>query len=618
MANLPPGFQLEQSQERPQGLPQGFQLEQPKTQQQDPRMLLQDLLVLQSKGVQGLEQPISQLRQVTGDISDPAISRSQPQEFTAGEQALGLGEAVLSKATGVLGSIPAGIVGLADAANPFAEEGAGGERVKQIQEALTFQPRTEAGKAELRSDILQPVGEALEEFRGTLGDDTLQATGSPFLASISHVLPDATLALFGVRAGPRGTGQQLNQAQATKQLSQQFSKNMSKSDQAIAQLLIDKADDVSTATKKLSTENLKAKLTDGLPRIVNDKLAQNAIKRGASEKAVAIIKAMNKTEKARVRQMLGTAEKALKSGTAEALNRVSDTVGKTLVDRLKAVDKLNKQAGANVDKVAKSRLTGKTVDNASVLDKFNQGLGKMKVSRDGNTLRFEGSSLETGVSGASSARNILKLMQKRINAAGGDALKLHELKRFIDDQVKFGKTPSGAPGAAESTLKSVRAEINKVLGDNFPKYREINSKFASTKEVLDNFQKAAGPSVNISDELAAKGLGTKLRTLTSNNAGRAKMLKAMSDLEDVLVSNGIQFKDRIVQQSLIANELERLLKLDPKTGFKSQVAEGVLDATTGQPVMATARTAKTIADKVRGQTPEKALEALKELLKEAN
>ncbi|MCK5609383.1 hypothetical protein KAR91_46350 [Candidatus Pacearchaeota archaeon] len=57
MANqLPSGFQLDQ----PQGLPSGFQLD------RDPKIELQNLLIRQSKGEQGLESQIAQLRQQTG------------------------------------------------------------------------------------------------------------------------------------------------------------------------------------------------------------------------------------------------------------------------------------------------------------------------------------------------------------------------------------------------------------------------------------------------------------------------------------------------------------------------------------------------------------------------
>ena len=91
----------------------------------------------------------------------------------------------------------------------------------------------------------------------------------------------------------------------------------------------------------------------------------------------------------------------------------------------------------------------------------------------------------------------------------------------------------------------------------------------------------------------------------------------MAELEDVLVKNGTTFKDRILQQAIIANDLETLLKLSPKTGFKGQIAQAGIDVMAGSTVQAGIKTGRTIADKIMGRSPEKALESIRELLKES-
>lgn len=567
----------------------------------------------------------AKIQALQADIDKLKQARANPDLL---EQIFGGVEGFLALGSGFVAPVAAGLEGIGETiatGDPIA----GAERAKQVQQELTFQPRLDPGKGAVQdvAETLEPVTEGLKEVREEVGEGAFEATGSPFLASIATALPDATLSLFGirgVRGQPRLPGQTGTQAaaqqRATAGISEQGLARLSESDRAIAQLILEKSDDVSTATKKLSTETLRSKLIDGLPRIVKDKVAQRAINQGLSEQGAAIIKALNPTEKAKIRQMIGTAERALKSGTAQALDRVGDVVGKTLLDRVQAVAKINRQAGANIDKVAKSQLTGKTVDASPAVRRFADDLKNMRVTLDNGRLKFKGSDIEGGVKGAKTAQNILKLTAQRLNQIGaeGNALKLHELKRFIDKQVQFGKDPSGAAGAAESVLKNLRREIDTVLDNNFQAYKTVNDKFAQTRTALDNFQQAAGTSIDFSSQFAAKGLGTKMRSLTSNNLTRSRLLNAMSELEDILVNNGVKFKDRILEQAVIANELESLLKLTPKTSFKGQVAEGVIDATTGQPVQAAVRTGKAATEKIRGKTPEKALQAIKDLLKGGN
>ena len=633
MANgLPEGFTLDKP-AQPQGLPEGFTLDQKITPEQ------QEIIKQSEAKIQSLQGDLDKLNEV----------RNNPDAL---EQLFGGVEGFLAVASAPVASIASGIAGLSDAANPFAPEGAGAARQKQVEKALTFEPELPGGKqaVENTGSALEkvtdigtgavavtaggiegaitgnPVKAALSTQRiidqgvgETIGSQVAETTGSPFLGSIARVIPNAALLALPVKNFGKGkTAQGSAQQLATERLKQPFSKKMSEFDQSVSKLILEKSDDIGTAGVKLSVESLKSKLSDGLARVVKDKVALNVMKQGLSEKSTAIIKASNKIEKANFRKMVKIASNALRSGTSEVSHRVGEVVGNTLKNRITEVMRLNRQAGANIDKVAKSNLSKQSVDASTATNNFASSLEKMKITLDGNKLKFKGSDIEGGISGATTAQKILKLTKERLESAGSNAFKLHELKRFIDKQVKFGKEPSGAAGGAENALKSLRAEINKTLGDKFPAYRNINAKFSETKQVLDDFQKAAGTSIDFTSKFADRGLGVKMRSLTSNNLTNARLLKAMSELEDVLVKNGVKFKDRILQQAIIANDLETLFKLTPKTSLKGVATDVAIDAATGSKVQASVKAGKTLKDIVSGKSPEKAIQAIKELLKEAN
>ena len=162
--------------------------------------------------------------QQNGDGTD-TISTDQP--VTDGEQGF-LGASVIEPAatlvTGAIAEPIAGIAGIVQSLNPFAEEGAGAQAVEDAREALTFRPKTDEGERGLKvvSDVVAPVAGALEDAETFLGDEAFKATGSPALAAAAKTIPTALLEILGVAAGkaaiktPKKLSRAVNDAQVKK------------------------------------------------------------------------------------------------------------------------------------------------------------------------------------------------------------------------------------------------------------------------------------------------------------------------------------------------------------------------------------------------------------------
>lgn len=98
----------------------------------------------------------------------------------------GAGEAAATIGSAVLGSVPAGLAGLA--ALPFkGPQGAAGA-VEDVQEALTYVPRTQEGVKAIQSAVgpLSAMGAPAEY----IGEKTREITGSPALATAAEVVLD--------------------------------------------------------------------------------------------------------------------------------------------------------------------------------------------------------------------------------------------------------------------------------------------------------------------------------------------------------------------------------------------------------------------------------------------
>jgi len=110
------------------------------------------------------------------------LQQAQPQaDPSFGQQALGALENVGSLISGAVAEPVAGLAGIAQSINPFADEGAGARAVEATREALTIKPSTEAGQAQQQAigETLAPVGQALSSAEKFLGENTLELTGSP-------------------------------------------------------------------------------------------------------------------------------------------------------------------------------------------------------------------------------------------------------------------------------------------------------------------------------------------------------------------------------------------------------------------------------------------------------
>jgi hypothetical protein len=129
----------------------------------------------------------------------PAQEPTQPeQEPTLGQQAVGALENVGALVSGALAEPIAGLAGIG-ALLPGGQTPT--EAIESTRESLTFQPRTEVGQAQQQAigEALQPVGEAIQGASEFLGDNVLELTGSPELATLAATAPTAAIEALGLK-----------------------------------------------------------------------------------------------------------------------------------------------------------------------------------------------------------------------------------------------------------------------------------------------------------------------------------------------------------------------------------------------------------------------------------
>jgi hypothetical protein len=629
--------------------------------------------------------PVDAPAQNTG--FDLSTAKPVDEGFTGAgiiEPALAIGSSLASTAVG-------GLIGAAVA--PFTEQGTGAELSQELIERGTFEPKTEEGQRNLQivadlaqkgidlaripisglAGIIQLVeGQGLDRavetiqsvqekgLGATRGQQIIEEGGDPLTATIAHVLPEAAEAVGGALFGKtavKGTKQAADTlpsvvepvAEATKAVF----KVQTPTKQRIAKMIEEGSTDVETAKFKLDApdtpeglpppkpstlpQRLQKALNVGGPRVKKDKVAIETIRQGFDEGVIAAVKGSTPTDKAKMAQMVDLMEKGQKNSRFAMTNRPSDVAGDSLLNRFRVVNTTNRQAGKELDRVANS-LKGKDVDFGNAVSEFTNDLDSIGVSlvrnKEGKVVPdFKGSVIEDLAAPEAAVKRIVARLGKNGQL---DAFDIHRLKKFIDEQVSFGKSAEGLTGRTEGILKNLRRNLDDALDSNFAEYNKVNSTYSETRTAIDALQDVAGKKLDLTGKNADKATGTLLRGLMSNNKSRVNLMDAVEELDSVarkfspsakgkdvvkFGTKNIVLDDDILTQMLFADELDAVFGPVARTSFQGQIDQAVrqgLGAATSKAGAADVAigAAGKVAEKVKGVNTEAAIKSIKELLKE--
>lgn len=337
-------------------------------------------------------------------------------------------------------------------------------------------------------------------------------------------------------------------------------------------------------TNAVTPSPLKDKATAGFTtkngKVVADKKAQALLKQGIKETDVAIMQSFSPDDIAAAKKMVPIAKETARTGVPN--QRQQEIVGQGFMKRAKDVENLNKAAGGQIDDIARTQLAGKPVNASKATDQFFNQLERDGVDIDALRLAstkeeiaqaFEGSSFE----GLDTVQRTLKTVLKRVDpdlaGADMDGLALHRAKRFIDNQVTYGKNAEGLVGDAERLLKGLRANIDDVLDTTFPDYNVANTQYKETIEALDEMRRLIGKDFIGSGDIANLRAGEVMNRLLGQAS--SKPMSALQNLENVSRKYGNTYGDNILKQIRFADLLDDIYETVPKGSQQGRVAGGV-------------------------------------------
>lgn len=533
-----------------------------------------------------------------------------PAEILA--QARGMLGAAQTIGAGALGEVVGGITGAVTAAIPGTVPGAGVGVLERVREEIAVEPTTPEAIANIEAlgRTFEPVAELLKTAEQISGDIGFDIAG-PIGGAIGATLPTAAAEALGLGVGGRVVTAAARAApgaavEAATGVARQVFQFQTPTKQRIAELIESGSTDVETAGFKLIDE-----INKGKPRVEKDKVALETIKQGFDEGVIAAIKGSSSTDKVKMSKMVRIMQRGKKNKRFAVTNRPTDVAGDSLLDRFRVVRKVNRDAGKRLDGVANT-LRGRQVDSNNAVNSFINDLDSIGVSI-GNDLKpnFKGSTIE-GLTGPEAAIN--RVVKRMVDVADApDAFELHRLKKFIDEQVTFGKTAEGLAGRTETILKNLRRNLDQTLDSNFPEYDRINTRFSETREAIDALQDVAGRKLDLTGKRADKATGTLLRRLMSNAQSRVNLLDSVEQIEGVAKKFGGKFDDDLLTQVLFADELDAVFGPVARTSLQGQIAQAISDIPTTEVGLVT-RVAKAGFERFKGVNEEAAFKSIRKLL----
>lgn len=531
--------------------------------------------------------------EIGGDVPDVfgQVIEEEPvpeQERSLADKAIGAGETALALGTGAIGGA-AGVLGgtlqgvISELRSGEFGSNAAARRIADKAEAamsgLTYSPRSEAGQEYVGN--IGEVGEALAPLAGLSAP--LQQVGQLAKAARPQISQAGNAAKAAAETAADKTGQVVETAKAAKLPSTQAKiRELQKNEVDRDQVGIELDNDAVIS----EPSPIQKKLGADLPRIKKDKQAIEAVNQGFDAGFLDTVKKRaSKADKRELKRMTAMSQRGKKDPLYEVDNRPADVAGDALLKSVNEVKRINRAAGQEINKVAKG-LSNEYLDVRKIGDDFVRSLDEMdiKVNPD-MSLDFSNSFMRTLPGSKSAISHVFDELAKNKNPS---ALDMHKIKRFIDEQVTYGKAVTGLGGEAPRALKKLRNDIDSTLDSKFPEYDKANKAYSDTIGALDEIQRLAGRNTDLSSNTASGALGVLSRRLMSNAQSRAQLNDAISNIEISKNRHGdIGGVKRIKGESegapnikllmLYADELDKVVGTPAKTSFTGGI-ETAIDA----------------------------------------
>ena len=584
-----------------------------------------------------------------------AEARAARDGLTLADRVQGAGEVGLQMATGAGAEVAGGLLGSAalvssGMAKAVLPKGAeeflgiadrspveiGADVVRGTKELLTTDVETKGGLAAQKAigdSLVGDLGRGFATAEDYLGDKAFDVTGSPEIAAIAKSIPTAIMEVAGgalaLRAAKKaGVGQLMY---ADGRPTEKFRKALQSEgvefdniNKALIDNIVQPGGRPSESAKGIVKAQLKA--GEGGGGLSSVKLNNH----GEIVPYVQGIEAVKQGYDKGFVQMAATASPATREGMAKIVKgmrrinddyslrtkfRPTDVIGDRLDSRLRHIKGETKKARIRLNEIAATQLKGMPIDSERVVNNFKKSLDDLDVGIDDGLnpeINFKGSIISKDKGSQALINDARDLLAEDVVV---DGLRAHKLKRQLDSLIDFKRSESfmGLPESGRRTLMGLRSELNNVLRDASPSYRDVNDTLSSGIRAIEDVEKAMGPSIDIFAPGGVSAMGQDLRGMISNNKSRVRLTNAIDGADRVAKEMGGKYGDDLGQLVSAANALEDVHGAIAKGSLKGNLEGAGKYLTRGKREHVEAA-AQWALDKGRGINEHNAFNAIEEVI----
>lgn len=470
----------------------------------------------------------------------------------------------------------------------------------------------------------------------TMGDAVMEETGSPILAALTSVSPEAAGMMAPSTVLARRMAQTGTQMEPVKQTPlRQAGRAVRHPIESTQRFLEDRRtrhSEMAAAIREgRGDERIAGYTLDGTGRVVEDPelmaLVNEGVRQGFDRGAMAAAQGGTRADKAAMREMMAIRRQGDRDKLYKQDNNPANVAGRVVANYVRYLRSLNRDAGRQLDRVAKD-LKGQYLDDISgpvntfLENLTDAGVEFKRTRKKGKTL-ITPDYTKSDFAGSPAAQNLItKVFEFMWDPGRGltpDAYDLHRLKKFVDETVTYGKNAEGLDGKAEVFVKDLRRDVDGLLDETFDDYNRINTQYSDTIGVLNQLQDVAGKKTDISGEYADSNIGRLMRRLMSNAVSRERVSQAVRD-----ITNMYENYDGVVESNprllmMFADELDGVFGPWADTSLYGELAKGLrqegLEAARGKSAVQTAvDLGKPVLDATRGITRDNAYRVMERFL----
>lgn len=457
--------------------------------------------------------------------------------------------------TGMAAEPISGLYGLTGYLARGADFRGGVSDIESAQEALTYQPRTQAGQAQLQAvgEAIQPVAETAQAALQRLGDFAMDKTGSVTATAAATALPVLLAEIGGLKAIKKAATLTPKQIEVRRLQKEMLLDNVEKNNENVAAV-------------KLSPTG----------SVVRDKTGEEMLDLGIPGKTTATITNASPETKKIMEKMLNTFEKGSSNDVYALTAGMSDELGKSVTKRLAYLQGRRKAFGKRLDSFVNGPAGKKQIDVSEPMNKF---LGEMartfdvkpRQRPDGTFVlpsdkQLEGTALGVLTPVKKLYRDTLEIYNQKVVDGVTTVKDAHKLKKLLDELADVNKaSESGFKAAGHQRILALRSDLNRTLRESSSEYGKINQNLSNMIEAMSPFDKYVSKGKSWDSEDLNKIVGSAMRNLSSDATATKQLRTDIGNLEAAVRRTGVNFKDDPRALAVFKDFVDNYFSINPET-----------------------------------------------------